>query len=145
MNLLLALLLIFSSPSDKIKIIEPWMRVGAQGQATGLFFKIENNSDKADTLYKVEFAPAGLVQIHETYDAGNDMMGMREIGHLVIPAKSTVELKPGSYHVMLMKLKKDIKKGYVGECTLYFKGAGKIVIKAEAKEMMNKQMMEHKH
>ncbi len=145
MNILLALLLIFSNPSDKIKIIEPWMRVGAQGQATGLFFKIENNSDKADTLYKVEFVPAGLVQIHETYDAGNDMMGMREIGQLVIPAKSSVELKPGSYHVMLMKLKQDIKKGYVGECTLYFKGAGKIVIKAEAKEMMNKQMMEHRH
>jgi Uncharacterized protein conserved in bacteria len=110
MNLLLALLLIFSNPYEKIKIIDPWMRVGAQGQATGLFFKIENNSDKADTLYKVEFAPAGLVQIHEIYDAGNDMMGMREVGKIIIPAKSTVELKPGSYHVMLMKLKQDIKK-----------------------------------
>lgn len=138
MNLLIALLLIFSNPSDKIKIINPWMRVGAQGQATGLFFKIQNNSAKADTLYKVEFEPAGLVQIHETYDAGNDMMGMREIGKVVIPAKSTFELKPGSYHVMLMKLKQDIKKGYVGEFKLYFKQAGIIKIKAEAKEMMNK-------
>lgn len=140
MNLLLALFMIFSNPSDKIKIVDPWMRVGAQGQATGLFFKIENNSDKADTLYKVEFAPAGLVQIHETYDAGNDMMGMREVGNIIIPAKSTVELKPGSYHVMLMKLKKDIKKGDVGDFALYFKQAGKILIKAEAKEMMQKQM-----
>ncbi len=145
MNILLAILLIFSNPSERIKVTDPWMRVGAQGQATGLFFKVENNSDKPDTLYKVEFEPAGLVQIHETYDAGNDMMGMREIGQLVIPAKSTVELKPGSYHVMLMKLKMDIKKGYVGEFTLYFKQAGKIKIKAEAKEMMGKQMMEHKH
>ena len=145
MNLLIALLLIFSNPSDKIKIIDPWMRVGAQGQATGLFFKIENNSAAADTLYKVEFEPAGLVQIHETYDAGNDMMGMREIGKVVIPPKSTFELKPGSYHIMLMKLKQDIKKGYVGEFKLYFKQAGMIKIKAEAKEMMNKQMMEHNH
>ncbi len=145
MNLLLALLIIFSNPSDKIKIKDPWMRVGAQGQATGLFFKIENNSDKPDTLYKVEFKPAGLVQIHETYDAGNDMMGMREVGKIVIPAKSSVELKPGSYHVMLMKLKQDIKKGYVGDITLYFKNTGKIMIKAEAKEMMNKQTMEHNH
>lgn len=139
MNLLLALLLIFSNPSEKIKIIDPWMRVGAQGQATGLFFKIENNSDKADTLYKVEFATAGLVQIHETYDAGNDMMGMREVGQIVIPPKSKVELKPGSYHVMLMKLKQDIKKGFVGDFVLYFKQAGKMIIKAEAKEMMKKQ------
>jgi len=145
MNLLLALLLSFSNPSDKIKIVDPWMRVGAQGQATGLFFKIENNSDKADTLYKVEFELAGKVEIHETYDAGDDMMGMREVGQIVIPAKSTFELKPGAHHVMLMKLKQDIKKGYVGDVTLHFKKAGKIMIKAEAKEMMKKQTMEHQH
>jgi hypothetical protein len=145
MNLLLALLIIFSNPSEKIKIIDPWMRVGAQGQATGLFFKIENNSDKADTLYKVDFELAGKVEIHETYDAGNDMMGMREVKQIVIPAKSTFELKPGAHHVMLMKLKQDIKKGYVGNFTLYFKQAGKIVIKAEAKDMMKNQTMEHQH
>jgi copper(I)-binding protein len=152
MNLLLALLMIFSNPSaetrlpdGQIKIVDPWMRVGAQGQATGLFFKIENNSDKADTLYKVEFEPAGLVQIHETYDAGDDMMGMREVGQVIIPAKSNFELKPGAHHVMLMKLKQDIKKGFVGDVALYFKQAGKIIIKAEAKEMMMKQMMDHKH
>ena len=56
MNLLLALLIIFSNPSDKIKIVDPWMRVGAQGQATGLFFKIENNSDKADTFTKLNLS-----------------------------------------------------------------------------------------
>ena len=145
MNVLLALLLVFSNPSDKIKIVDPWMRVGAQGQATGLFFKIENNSEKADTLYKVEFELAGKVEIHETYDAGDDMMGMREVGHIVIPAKSTFELKPGAHHVMLMKLKQDIKKGFIGVVTLHFKKAGKIMIKAEAKEMMKKQTMEHQH
>ncbi len=145
MNLLLVLFMIFSNPSDKIKIVDPWMRVGAQGQATGLFFKIENNSDKADTLYKVDFELAGKVEIHETYDAGNDMMGMREVKQIVIPAKSTFELKPGAHHVMLMKLKQDIKKGYAGNFTLYFKQAGKIMIKAEAKDMMKNQTMEHQH
>jgi hypothetical protein len=145
MNLLFALLIIFSNPSEKIKIVDPWMRVGAQGQATGLFFKIENNSDKADTLYKVDFELAGKVEIHETYDAGNDMMGMREVKQIVIPAKSTFELKPGAHHVMLMKLKQDIKKGYVGDFILYFKQAGKIMIKAEAKDMMKNQTMEHQH
>ena len=145
MNLLLALLIIFSNPSDKLKIVDPWMRVGAEGQATGLFFKIENNSDKADTLYIVEFELAGKVEIHETYDAGDDMMGMREVKQIVIPAKSTFELKPGAHHVMLMKLKQDIKKGYIGDVTLHFKKAGKIMIKAEAKEMMQKKTMETHH
>lgn len=142
--LIIALLTIFTNPADKIKIIDPWMRVGAEGKATGLFFKIENNSDKADTLYKAEFDLAGKVEIHETYDAGNDMMGMREVEIIVIPAKSTFELKPGSYHVMLMKLKQDIKKGDEGEITLFFKQAGEIKIKAKTKEMMMKKM-EHKH
>jgi len=144
MNILIALLIIFSNPSDQIKIIDPWMRVGAEGKATGLFFKIENNSDKADTLYKAEFDLAGKVEIHETYDAGNDMMGMREVEMIVIPAKSSFELKPGAHHVMLMKLKQDIKKGDEGEITLFFKQAGEIKIKAKAKEMMMKKM-EHKH
>jgi periplasmic copper chaperone A len=142
--LIIALLTIFTNPADKIKIIDPWMRVGAEGKATGLFFKIENNSDKADTLYKAEFDLAGKVEIHETYDAGNDMMGMREVEMIVIPAKSTFELKPGSYHVMLMKLKQDIKKGDEGKITLFFMQAGEIKIKAKAKEMMMKKM-EHKH
>jgi len=146
MNLLLALFMIFSNQSDKIKIVDPWMRVGAEGQGTGLFFKIENNSNQADTLYKVDFEPAGKVEIHETYDAGDDMMGMREVKQIVIPAKSTFELKPGAHHIMLMKLKRDIIKGYEGNVTLYFKQAGKIVIKAQAKDMMKKQtMMEHNH
>jgi hypothetical protein len=138
MYLLLSVLFLLSNPSDKLKIVDPWMRVGAQGQATGLFFKIENNSDKADTLYKAEFELAGLVQIHETYDAGNDMKGMREVKQIVIPAKSTFELKPGAHHIMLMKLKKDIKKGDSGEVTLYFKQAGKIKISVTAKEMTMK-------
>jgi copper(I)-binding protein len=137
--------MIFSIPSDKIKIVDPWMRVGAEGQATGLFFKIENNSDKADTLYKVDFEPAGNVEIHETYDAGDDMMGMREVKQIVIPAKSTFKLKPGAHHVMMMKLKRDIIKGYEGTVTLYFRQAGKIVIKAQAKDMMKKKTMEQKH
>ena len=73
------------------------------------------------------------------------MMGMREVGQIIVPAKSTFELKPGAHHVMLMKLKQDITKGYISDVTLYFKQAGKITIKAEAKEMMKKQKMEHKH
>ena len=144
MYLFLFIILFFFNPSDKIKIIDPWMRIGAQGQSTGLFFKINNLSESADTLYKVEFEPAGKVEIHETYDAGNDMKGMREIGQIVVGAKSSFELKPGAHHVMLMKLKRDITKDYEGEVTLYFKQAGKIQVRVKTKEMMKKQMMNQK-
>ncbi|WP_337872362.1 copper chaperone PCu(A)C [Ignavibacterium sp.] len=143
MNLLLALLLFFSSPDDKIKIKEPWMRISAEGQSTALFMKIENTGDKADTLYKVECDFSGRVEIHETYKEG-EMMGMREVPFIVIPAKSTFELKPRSHHIMVIKLKKDIKKGTTEEFTLYFKQSGKMKVKATAQEMQM-QKMEHKH
>lgn len=141
--LFLTLLMLLFSPDEKIKIKDPWIRVSAEGQSTALFMKIENNSDVADTLYKVECDFAGRVEIHETYQK-DDMMGMREVPFLVIPPKSTFELKPRSHHIMVIKLKKDIKKGSQEEFTLHFKRAGKITIKAKADEMqMNK--MEHKH
>ncbi|MFO7524645.1 MAG: copper chaperone PCu(A)C [Ignavibacteriaceae bacterium] len=143
MNILIALLIIFSNPTEKIKIVDPWMRVGAQGKPTGAFFKIENNSDKADTLYKVESELSRKVEIHETYQK-DDMMGMREVGQIIIPAKSSFELKPGSFHIMLIGLKQDVKKGDEGELILYFKNAGEIKIKMQAKDMPMKKM-EHKH
>lgn len=143
MNILIALLIIFSNPIDKIKIVDPWMRVGAQGKPTGVFFKIENNSDKADTLYKAESELSRKVEIHETYQK-DDMMGMREVGQIIIPAKSTFELKPGSFHIMLIGLKEDLKKDDKGEITLFFKHAGEVKVKLQAKEMQMKKM-EHKH
>lgn len=141
--LFLALLMLISSPDEKIKIKEPWMRISAEGQSTTLFMKIENSGDVADTLYKVECDFAGRVEIHETYQQG-DMMGMREVPFVVIPAKSTFELKPRSHHIMVIKLKKDIKMGSQEEFTLYFRQTGKLKIKAVAQEMQM-QKMEHKH
>lgn len=143
MNLLLAFLLLISSPDEKIKIKDPWMRVSAQGQTTALFMKIENLSDKPDTLYKVECDFVNKAEIHETYQQG-EMMGMREVPFIVIPPKSTFELKPRSHHIMVIKLKKDIKKGSQEEFTLHFKRAGEISVKAKAEEMQM-QKMEHKH
>lgn len=131
MKVLLDLLLFFSSTDDKIKITEPWMRISAQGQSTALFMKIENFGDKADTLYKVECDFASKVEFHETYKDG-DMMGMRPVEQIVIPARSEFELKPRSYHIMVIKLKKDIKQGSTEEFTLYFKQAGKMKVKAIA-------------
>jgi copper(I)-binding protein len=107
------------------------MRTGAEGLNSALYFTIENNSDQPDTLFAVSSQIAKHVQIHETYKK-NDMMGMREIKTLAVKPHSSVEFKPGSYHVMLMDLKKDLKKGDEADFTLHFKKAGDINIKAEA-------------
>jgi copper(I)-binding protein len=134
MNLLLAISFILFPPEENIKINNAWMRPSFEKMTTALYFVIENNGVKADTLFKVESDLAGKVEIHETYSQ-DDMMGMRKVDFLVIKGKSSFELKPGAHHIMLMKLKKDINDGDKGEFVLHFKQAGEIKIYAIAKKL----------
>ena len=53
---------------------------------------------------------AGVVEIHEMSMDGN-VMRMRAIPGLDLPAGKPVELKPGGYHLMLMDLKQPLKEG----------------------------------
>jgi len=73
-----------------------------------------------------------MVQMHETFSK-NGMMGMRQVKAIPIKSKSTLEFKPGGYHVMVMNLKKDLKKGSLAEFTLHFKYAGDVTVKAPVK------------
>lgn len=118
------------SSANKPEIKDAWLRTGAEGLNSALYFKIENNSEKPDTLYKVSSNIAHHIMMHETYRK-NGMMGMREIKYIVIKPKSSIEFKPGSYHVMVMNLKRDIKQGDIIDFILYFKSAGEVNIKAK--------------
>jgi len=133
MNLVLAILFFILPPEDKIKIIDPWVRPNAEGMSTALYFTIENSCEEADTLYKVESNVSKRVEIHETYQSG-EMMGMRKVEMIVIEANSSFELKPGSHHIMVMKLKQDINIGDETNFTLYFRNADQILITAEARK-----------
>jgi copper(I)-binding protein len=135
--LIIALVSVFVLPpvsqvysGKKIDIKDAWVRTGAEGLNSALYFKIENNSDRPDTLYKVTSDIAQHIMMHETYKK-NDMMGMREIKNIAVKPGSSVEFKPGGYHVMLMELNKDLKEGNEINFTLLFKLSGKINIKAK--------------
>jgi hypothetical protein len=133
MNAILVLLLLFFPPEDKIKIKDAWMRPSSEKMATALYFTIENSGETADTLFQVDSDLAEKVEIHETYSEG-EMMGMRKTDMIVIEGNSSFELKPGAHHIMLMKLKKDVKVGDEAEFVLHFKQAGEMKITAKAKK-----------
>ena len=133
MNALLAILFVLFPTEDKIKINDPWMRPSSEKMATALYFVIENKSETADTLFQVDSDLAERVEIHETYSEG-EMMGMRKVDFIVIEGNGSFELKPSAHHIMLMKLKKDIKDGDKGDFVLHFKQAGELKITATAKK-----------
>ena len=66
---------------------------------------------------------AGLVEIHEMKMV-NDVMKMAALPNgLDLPAGKTVELKPGSYHIMLMDLKAPLAADSTVPVTLTFQDA----------------------
>lgn len=133
MNILFAILFVLFPSEETLNIKDAWMRPSSEKMATALYFVIENKTETADTLYQVDSDLAERVEIHETYSEG-EMMGMRKVDFIVIEGNSSFTLKPGAHHIMLMKLKKDIKDGDKGEFVLHFKQAGEIKITATAKK-----------
>ena len=126
----LAFLTFISSPGPKIKIENAWVRPAAAGMNSALYFNMTNESTLADTLYKVTSASAELVQLHESIN-DNGLMQMKEVKSVAVGGKQTVKFAPGGYHVMLIKLKRDLKVGQKINFYFYFKRAGRIRISAE--------------
>ncbi len=125
------ILLLMFKPGGEIVIKEQWLRPSAKKMTTALYFTIVNETDEPDTLYSVKSYISDKIEIHETYSSG-DMMGMREIGLIVIGAGEEVKLEPGGKHVMVMKLKRDINIDDNVKFELFFNNAGLIKISAKA-------------
>lgn len=102
---------------------DPWVRATvAQQKATGAFMQISSAS--AARVVSASSPVAGVVEIHEMAMDGN-VMKMRAVPALELPAGKAVELKPGGYHVMLMDLKKPLAVGDTVPLTLVVEAAGK--------------------
>jgi copper(I)-binding protein len=118
-----------------LAIGHPWARETATGQsAGGGFLTISNKGKTEDRLTGGSASIAREVQIHSmSMDGG--IMRMRPVPKgLAIPAGQTVTLRPGSFHIMFMGLKRPLKRGEMVPVTLRFARAGavKVAFKVEA-------------
>lgn len=129
---------VVSAPAwSQVTVSEPWVRGTVQGQkTTGAFMQLKSAEGAA--LVAAESPIAGVVEIHEMRMEGN-VMRMRAIPKLELPAGKAVDLKPGGYHVMLMDLKQPLKKGESVPIKLKFQGKdGKpqeVEVKAEVRDL----------
>ncbi|MCM2329420.1 MAG: copper chaperone PCu(A)C [Lysobacter sp.] len=93
----------------KVTVTEAWVRgTVATQKATGAFMKIRSTEDAK--LVGAASPSASIVEVHEMTMKDNVMM-MRAVDELPLPAGKTVELKPGGYHVMLIDLAKPLAAG----------------------------------
>ena len=93
----------------QVKVDTPWVRGAVAGQlGTGAFMDITSARDA--TLVKVESPVAGIVEIHSMEMKG-ELMTMRAVEKIDLPAGKQVRLAPGGFHVMLTDLKQPVKNG----------------------------------
>ena len=98
------------------------------------FFVIKNNSDKDIAITSANSDIAEKNELH-THIKENKMMKMMKIEKLVVPAKSSLELKSGGDHVMLIGLKKELKAGDEISLELSFSDGDKKSIKVPVKDL----------
>ena len=124
-------------------IDHPWSRATPKGApVAGGYMKITNNGTTPDRLTGGTTDAAKRFEIHQmSMDGG--VMKMRELTNgLEIPPGATVELKPSSYHVMMMNLARPFVKGERVKASLTFEKAGKIDIEFAVEAAGG---TEHKH
>lgn len=112
---LLAVLFPLAHAAGVLEVSDAWVRATVSPTGTGAFMQLKSRTDMR--LVEVRSPLAGVAEVH-TMTLVNDVMKMRALDALPLPAGKTVELKPGGYHVMLMDLTAPLKAGDTVPLTL---------------------------
>ncbi|MFT7223020.1 MAG: copper(I)-binding protein [Cellvibrionaceae bacterium] len=97
------------SVSDELLVRDPWVRATPAGmQNTAIYFELINRSETTLTLVEVSSDRAIRAELHQhLMEAG--LMKMEKVESVEIPAGSSINFKPGGYHVMMIGLNKTIE------------------------------------
>jgi len=118
-----------ASPAAGIEVDDAYIMTN--GDVAGMFAQVSNEGTEAVKLTGGSADGVGMVQIHEYIKEGTKEV-MKEVpGGLEVPAGGTVELMPGSYHVMLMNVTADWQPGDEVMVTLDFDNGEQVQVEAE--------------
>lgn len=90
-----------------LRLEEGWVR-RVPGDITAAFLVLYNPTDKPIRIVGASTPIATRVEFHQTTQADGqrrDMLAMRQVDALTVPAKGRLEMLPGGYHLMLYGLR----------------------------------------
>ncbi len=120
--LALASLLLAASAGAQVTVKDAWVRATVTQQtATGAFMHLATPRDMK--LVAARSPAAGRVEIHEMAMHDN-VMHMRPVPFIALPAGKDVALQPGSFHIMMLNLHQQIHEGDSVPLTLVLEGPG---------------------
>jgi len=131
----------------ELKIGHPYARATVAGQPTGGgYLVLENHGTAGDRLVSASAQVSARVELHSMSMEG-DVMRMRQVDAIELPAGGTVELRPGGMHLMFVELKAPLKAGDKFPLVLRFEKAGEVTVtvNVEAPKADATPAHEHKH
>jgi copper(I)-binding protein len=122
--------------AGSLAISDPWSRATPKGSSVAAgYMTIKNSGSTPDRLVSGSSDVAPKFEVHEM-KMEDGIAKMRPVkGGLEIKPGETVELKPGSFHVMFVGLKKPLSAGDQFKATLVFEKAGNVNIDYDVRAM----------
>jgi copper(I)-binding protein len=140
----LNLLLLAALPAmAQVTVSEAWVRgTVAQQKATGAFMTL--NAAQDSRLLSASSPVAGVVEVHEMTMTDN-VMRMRQLDSLALPAGKPVKLMPGGYHLMLLQLQRPLSEGDKVPLTLELEDAKHVRSKVTVEALVRPLTGGHQH
>jgi copper(I)-binding protein len=107
---------------------------GTMGMGMGaMYMTIRNPTGSPDRLIKAQSDVSQVVELHNVA-MKDGVMSMYPVEAIEVPANGEAVLKPGSFHVMLIGLTRDLVAGETMSVTLTFEQAGDVTVQAPIRE-----------
>jgi copper(I)-binding protein len=117
----------------EISVENAWVRPDPLMENAAGYLVIKNDGDQPDALIGVHAEFVSMTSVHQTVMEG-EMHGMEPVPRLEIPAGSQVELRPLSYHFMMMGLKESLDLGQTVTMILECENSGQVTVLAEVRQ-----------
>ena len=111
-----------------LRIANPWTRAMRAGGTGAGFMTIRNTGTQPDRLLSGRTSAANVVELH-THIREGEVMRMRPVPTIDLPAGQEVRLVPGGFHLMLIGLTAALEQGASVPVTLVFERAGEVEIR----------------
>lgn len=120
--------------SDAIEASDFWARSGLKDGNSAAYMMLVNGTGQDDELIGASSDVAMAVEIHLSQMSADGVMQMMKQESVAIVSGGELELKPGSYHVMLIGLVKDLNVGDEITLTLHFQNHEDITLTIPVKD-----------
>ncbi len=119
--------------SSPLRIEGVWARPAGVGATSAVYLTISNVGETADALVAARSEVAQAVELHQSRLV-SDVIQMRPVERVEVPAGGRVTLAPGGYHLMLIGLRRELRPGERFPIVLRFERGGEIAVDVEVRQ-----------